>query len=189
MRGPIDENQMDRDLISTSKFLSLVLRHSPEEFGLRLDEEGWVEIDELLAAASRSGRKLARSLLERVVRENDKLRFTLSSDGRRIRANQGHSVAVDLGLQPVEPPELLYHGTVAKFLDSIRASGLVRGTRQYVHLSPDVETARKVGQRRGQPVILVVETGRMWQDGHLFYRSENGVWLTEQVPPEYLRSD
>ena len=178
---------MDRELISTSKFLSLVLRHRPEKFGLRLDGEGWVEIDELLAAASRSGRKLTRLLLERVVRENDKQRFAISVDGQRIRANQGHSVAVDLGLQPVEPPGFLYHGTVEKFLDSIRASGLVRGTRQYVHLSPDLETARKVGQRRGRPVILVVESGRMWRDGHLFFRSENGVWLTEHVLAEYLR--
>jgi putative RNA 2'-phosphotransferase len=184
-----DLKSMDRELISTSKFLSLVLRHRPEKIGIRLDDEGWVEIDALLAAASRFGRKLTRPLLERVVRENDKQRFAISSDGRHIRANQGHSVAVDLGLHPVEPPELLYHGTVAKFLDSIRASGLVRGTRQYVHLSPDLETARRVGQRRGQPVILVVEAGRMWRDGHLFYRSENGVWLTEHVPPEYLRPD
>jgi len=124
-----------------------------------------------------------------VVRENDKQRFAISVDGNRIRANQGHSVAVDLGLQPVEPPELLYHGTIAKFLDSIRASGLVRGTRQHVHLSPDLKTARKVGQRRGRAVILVVESGRMWRDGHLFYRSENGVWLTGHVPPEYVRSE
>ncbi len=180
---------MDRDLISTSKFLSLVLRHQPEKIGLRLDDEGWVEVDELLAAASRSGRKLNRPLLERVVRENDKQRFAISLDGRRIRANQGHSLAVNLRLQPVEPPELLYHGTVAKFLDSIRNDGLVRGTRQYVHLSPDLETARRVGQRRGQPVILVVEAGRMCREGHLFYHSDNGVWLTEQVPAVYLRWD
>ena len=180
---------MDRELISTSKFLSLVLRHQPETIGISLDDEGWVEIDVLLAAANRSGRKLTRPLLERVVRENDKQRFAISPDGKRIRASQGHSVDVDLGLQPVQPPELLYHGTVAKFLDSIRASGLVRGSRQYVHLSPDVETARKVGQRRGQPVILVVESGRMWRDGRTFYQAENGVWLTEAVPAEYLRFD
>jgi len=144
---------MDRELISTGKFLSLVLRHQPDTIGISLDDEGWVEIDVLLAAANRSGRKLTRPLLERVVRENDKQRFAISPDGKRIRARQGHSVEVDLGLQSVQPPELLYHGTVAKFLDSIRASGLVRGSRQYVHLSPDVETARKVGQRRGRPVI------------------------------------
>ncbi len=178
---------MDRELISTSKFLSLVLRHSPEKIGLRLDDEGWVEIDELLAAANRSGRRLDRPLLERAVRENDKQRFAISSDDRRIRANQGHSLAVDLGLQPVEPPELLYHGTVAKFLDSIRTDGLVRGTRQYVHLSPDLATAHRVGQRRGQPVIIIVEAGQMWREGHPFFRSDNDVWLTDQVSTVYLR--
>jgi putative RNA 2'-phosphotransferase len=178
---------MDRELISTSKFLSLVLRHHPETIGLSLDEQGWAEIDDLLTAANRSGRKLTRSLLDRVVRENDKQRFAISSDGARIRANQGHSIDVDLGLEPVRPPELLFHGTVARFLDSIRGSGLERGSRQYVHLSPDVETARKVGKRRGRPVVLVVESGRMWQDGHTFYRAENGVWLTDAVPLEYLR--
>jgi putative RNA 2'-phosphotransferase len=178
-----------REVISTSKFLSLVLRHRPEKIGIRLDQQGWVDIEELLAAINRSGRKLPRVLLERVVRENDKRRFVISPDGRRIRANQGHSVPAELGLSPVEPPEFLYHGTVAKFLDSILAAGLVRGNRHHVHLSPDLQTARKVGQRRGQPVILVVEAGRMWREEHLFYRSENGVWLTEHVPPEYLRLD
>ncbi|MBM4092838.1 MAG: RNA 2'-phosphotransferase [Planctomycetes bacterium] len=180
---------MDRELISTSKFLSLVLRHHPEIIGISLDEQGWVEIDVLLAAANRSGRKLTRSLLDRVVRENDKQRFAISADGTKIRANQGHSIEVDLGLQPAQPPELLYHGTVARFLDAIRASGLQPGSRQYVHLSPDVETARKVGQRRGRPVILVVESGRMWQDGHAFYRAQNGVWLTDSVPAKYLQFD
>jgi len=178
---------MDRELISTSKFLSLVLRHHPETIGISLDEQGWVEIDDLLAAANRSGRKLTRPLLDRVVGENDKQRFAISSDGTRIRANQGHSVEDDLGLHPAQPPELLYHGTVARFMDSIRASGLERGSRQYVHLSPDVETAQRVGQRCGRPMILIVESGRMWQDGHTFYQAENGVWLTDAVPPEYLR--
>ena len=180
---------MNRELVSTSKFLSLVLRHQPATIGIALDDQGWVEIDELLAAANRAGKKLTRPLLESVVRENDKQRYAISQDGKRIRARQGHSVEVDLGLQPVQPPELLYHGTVTKFLDSIRASGLVRGSRQYVQLSPDVETARKVGQRRGQPVILIVESGRMWRDGRPFYQAENGVWLTESVPKEYVRFD
>lgn len=178
---------MDRELISTSKFLSFVLRHHPEKIGISLDEQGWVAIDDLLAAANRSGRKLTRPLLDRVVRENDKQRFAINSNGTRIRASQGHSVEVDLALHPAQPPELLYHGTVARFVDSIRASGLERGSRQHVHLSPDVETARRVGQRRGRPVILVVESGRMWQDGHTFYQAENGVWLTDTVPQEYLR--
>jgi len=180
---------MNRELISTSKFLSLVLRHRPETIGITLDEQGWVEIDELLAAANRAGRRLTRAMLERVVNEYDKQRFSISLDGLRIRANQGHSVQVDLGLQPTQPPDLLYHGTVARFLDSIRVSGLERGSRQYVHLSPDVETASKVGQRRGRPVILIVEADRMWRDGHTFYRAENGVWLTDSVPVTYLRFD
>lgn len=178
---------MDRELITTSKFLSLVLRHHPETIGIFLDEQGWVEIDELLAATNRFDRKLIRPLLDRVVRENDKQRFAISADGTRIRANQGHSIDVDVGLQPTQPPELLYHGTIARFLDSIRTSGLERGSRQYVHLSPDVETACKVGQRRGRPIVLLIEAGRMFHDGHTFYRSANGVWLTDAVPPAYIR--
>jgi putative RNA 2'-phosphotransferase len=178
---------MHSELTTTSKFLSLVLRHHPEKIGLTLDDQGWVEIDALLAAANRSGKRLTRPLLERVVRENDKQRFAISPDGKRIRASHGHSVQVDLGLTPVQPPDLLYHGTVARFLDSIREQGLVRGSRQYVHLSPDATTARKVGQRRGRPILLVVEAGRMWRDGGKFYLAPNGVWLTEAVPPRYLR--
>jgi len=122
-----------------------------------------------------------------VVATNDKRRFSFSDDGLRIRANQGHSVEVDLKLQARQPPELLYHGTVARFVESIRGQGLVRGSRLHVHLSPDEETARRVGRRRGRPVILVVEAGRMHRDGHPFFLSANGVWLTDAVPPEYLR--
>lgn len=177
---------MKRDLISTSKFLSLVLRHRPETIGIRLDPQGWVDISQLISAANQSGKYLTRSLLERVVKENDKRRFAISDDGQRIRANQGHSVAVDLGLTAVEPPERLYHGTVIRFLDSIHRHGLVSGNRQHVHLSPDIKTASKVGLRRGRPVILVIDSQRMWKDGFEFYCSENGIWLTETVPPEYL---
>ena len=180
---------MDRELISTSKFLSLVLRHRPETIGICLDSQGWVDISALIVAANQSGKRLTQALVERVVRENDKQRFAISEDGKRIRANQGHSVEVDLRLTAVEPPERLYHGTVTRFLDSIRRHGLVSGNRQHVHLSPDRETARKVGQRRGGPVILVVDSRRMWQDGFRFYCSRNGVWLTEAVPAEYLSND
>ena len=144
-------------------------------------------MDELLDACRRHGKPISRWQLEEVVATNDKKRFSFSADGLRIRANQGHSVEVDLKLEPREPPELLFHGTVARFLDSIRRQGLARGSRQHVHLSPDEETARRVGQRRGRPAILVVEAGRMHRDGHPFYLSENGVWLTDAVPPEYLR--
>ena len=133
------------------------------------------------------GNRSSREQLEEVVATNDKKRFSFSPDGQLIRANQGHSVEVDLGLVPIEPPELLYHGTVERFLDSIRAQGLLRGNRHHVHLSADREKAARVGQHRGQPVVLVVEAGRMHNDGHAFYRSENGVWPTETVPAEYLR--
>jgi putative RNA 2'-phosphotransferase len=171
----------------TSRFLSYVLRHRPETVGLELDEGGWVRVDELLAACRRHGRPISRAQLEAVVRSSDKQRFSFSRDGLRIRANQGHSVPIDLGLAPVAPPELLYHGTVARFLDAIRQEGLLRGKRHHVHLSADEPTARRVGRRRGAPVVLVVESGRMHRDGLTFYRSANGVWLTDAVPPEYLR--
>ena len=173
-------------LVATSKFLSLVLRHRPDMIGITLDAEGWVPVDDLLAACAQHGRAISREQLNVVVRTNDKQRFAFSADGSRIRANQGHSLPIDLGLVSVEPPELLYHGTVPRFLESIRQEGLTKGNRHHVHLSPDVETATKVGQRRGRPVILVIEAGRMFRDGHKFFRSENGVWLTDAVPPEYL---
>jgi putative RNA 2'-phosphotransferase len=178
---------MSNQNVEISKFLSYVLRHKPDAIGIALGEEGWVAVDALLAAAARHGKSISRDLLNEVVATNDKRRFALSPDGRSIRANQGHSVEVDLALAPVEPPELLYHGTVERFLDSIRRDGLVRGNRQQVHLSPDRDTATHVGARRGKPVILVVEAGRLNLAGHQFFRSENGVWLTDAVPPEYLR--
>ena len=177
---------MNRQLTEISKFLSFVLRHKPQAIGITLDAEGWVAVEELLAAAARHGQPITRPQVEEVVATNDKRRFSLSPDGRLIRANQGHSVEVDLGLVPVEPPEVLYHGTVEQFLASIRRQGLVRGKRQHVHLSADRDTAARVGQRRGRPVLLVVDSGRMHRAGHAFYRSENGVWLTEAVPVEYL---
>lgn len=174
-------------LVATSKFLSLVLRHRPDVIGIRLDAEGWVSIEVLLAACAQHGRAISREHLDAVVRTNDKQRFAFSADGSRIRANQGHSVSVDLGLIHVEPPDLLYHGTVQRFLESIRRDGLTKGKRHHVHLSPDVQTATKVGQRRGTPIVLVIESGRMSRDGHNFYRSENGVWLTDALPPGYIR--
>ena len=178
---------MKRELVSTSKFLSLILRHKPETVGLRLDGEGWVSVQELLAAARASGRDISRELLDEVVFTNDKKRFALSPDGEKIRANQGHSVAVDLALSPRVPPERLYHGTVERFLEAIiSGGGLRRMQRQHVHLSATVETARSVGRRRGRPVILAVDSGRMSGEGHRFYLSQNGVWLTEAVPWKYI---
>jgi putative RNA 2'-phosphotransferase len=177
---------MDAALVRTSKFISKVLRHAPESVGLRLDEAGWVDVDDLLTAAAGAGVALDRPMLERVVAENDKQRFALSADGRRIRASQGHSVPVELGLEPRTPPDVLYHGTADRNLDSIRAQGLLPGRRTHVHLSVDEETAVKVGSRHGRPVVLRVRSGEMHRAGHLFYRSDNGVWLTAAVPPEHI---
>lgn len=174
------------DGVRVSKFLSLVLRHQPQRAGLVLDEAGWVAVDDLLAGCARCGVVLDREGLEQIVRESDKQRFALSEDGQRIRANQGHSVKVSLGLEPVTPPAVLYHGTVDRFVASIRAEGLRRGKRHHVHLSETVETAVVVGSRRGRAVVLRVRAGAMHDDGHEFFRSENGVWLTEHVPPHYL---
>lgn len=177
---------MDRSLVHASKFLSLVLRHRPEKVGVTLDEAGWVDVDVLLEACARAGVSLDRPTLERVVAENDKQRFAFSDDGRRIRASQGHSVRVELGLQPQTPPEVLYHGTASKSVEAIRREGLRPGRRTHVHLSLDERTARAVGGRHGRPVVLRVDAGRMHAQGHAFYRSENGVWLAKSVPPEFL---
>ena len=171
---------------AVSKTLSYVLRHKPEEFGLALDAEGWVSIAELLAALHARGHHVTPEQLREVVATNDKQRFSLSADGAKIRANQGHSVAVELGLTPVAPPELLYHGTATRFLASIRKSGLKSGSRQHVHLSADQATAVAVGSRHGKPVVLTVQAGQLHRAGGHFYLSANGVWLTAAVPPEYL---
>ncbi|WP_436717367.1 RNA 2'-phosphotransferase [Roseiconus lacunae] len=173
--------------VSTSKFLSLVLRHRPEVIGVKLDPEGWICIDELISQANAHGKAITLELLHEVVATNDKKRFALSDDGLRIRASQGHSVSgVELNLEQKTPPKSLYHGTVAAFLDSIRATGLQKRSRHHVHLSPDEETATKVGSRRGKPIILRVAAENMHRDGHQFYLSANGVWLVDAVPPNYL---
>jgi putative RNA 2'-phosphotransferase len=173
--------------VRTSKFLSLVLRHQPEKIGISLDSAGWVGVRELLDALARHGSPLGEVELRHVVETSDKKRFAFSEDGLRIRASQGHSVEVDLGYQPAAPPDVLYHGTVARFLPSIRAAGLLKGKRHHVHLSRDVETATKVGGRRGEAVVLTVVAAGMARDGLVFYVSANGVWLTEHVPPQYIR--
>ena len=177
---------MDPGLVTLSKFMSLVLRHKPQEIGLALDENGWADVAELIARANLKGVRLTRNDLLTIVETNDKKRFALSEDGTRIRASQGHSVAVDLALSPVAPPARLFHGTASRFLESIRAQGLLRGRRQHVHLSPDEATATKVGQRHGKPVVLQVLSGKMHQAGRQFFHSANGVWLTDHVPAEYL---
>jgi putative RNA 2'-phosphotransferase len=174
------------DIVKLSRFISKVLRHQPELIGLSLDAGGWAQVDELLQGAQKAEVPLTRELLDRVVAENDKRRFAFSEDGQRIRASQGHSIPVDLGLAPLCPPEVLFHGTALRFLDSIHRSGLIPRSRQYVHLSADAQTAQRVGQRHGSPVVLTVQAGQMQADGLLFYRSANGVWLTLSVPARYL---
>lgn len=171
----------------TSKLLSLVLRHSPEKIGIALDAAGWTPIDVLLAKLKKAGHRLDHADLMSVVEMNDKKRFTISQDGRRIRAAQGHSVPVDLGLEPVTPPDILFHGTARANLDSIFATGLNSGTRQQVHLSTSNETAFKVGSRHGSAVVLSVNAQQMVADGFAFYMADNGVWLTDAVPASYIR--
>jgi putative RNA 2'-phosphotransferase len=174
---------------SASKFLSLVLRHDPGAIGLTLDKGGWIEVGVLLEALSRHGRSMDRDALERLVRENDKQRFAFSADGLRIRASQGHSVEVALGYVATTPPDVLYHGTVERFLASIRIEGLVRATRQHVHLSATRDVALSVGKRRGRPIIIEVDAGAMAREGYEFFRSDNGVWLTSHVPARFVRLD
>ncbi|WP_432056547.1 RNA 2'-phosphotransferase [Streptomyces sp. bgisy022] len=171
--------------VKVSKYLSRHLRHRPGQIGLTLDEGGWVEIDALLAAADAHGFRITRDELAHVVATNDKRRFAV--EGTRIRARQGHSVEVDLGLAPAVPPRYLHHGTVTRFLDAIRAEGLRPMTRHDVHLSADRETAARVGARRGRPVVLTVDAGALHDAGHVFRVSANGVWLTSSVPSSHLR--
>jgi putative RNA 2'-phosphotransferase len=174
-------------IVTTSKLLSYVLRHRPDSIGLALDAHGWAGVDELLACLAAQGKRVDRTLLERVVAENDKGRFAFSEDRARIRASQGHSIAVDLQLREAEPPAVLYHGTASRFLKSILASGLRAGARHHVHLSADVQTATRVGARHGFPAVLLVDAARMRADGIAFYLSDNGVWLTANIKPGYLR--
>jgi putative RNA 2'-phosphotransferase len=178
---------MATDGTQLSKFLSYVLRHKPESIQLRLDEQGWANVEELIANSANSGTSFTREDLVRVVATNDKKRFSLSEDGRRIRAAQGHSVEVALGLASQIPPDLLYHGTATRFLDSILAQGLKPQSRQQVHLSSDHATALRVGQRHGTPVVLQVMASAMQREGSAFFQADNGVWLTDEVPPRFLR--
>ena len=190
--GPKPQRKSDmndknnNDTVAHSKFLSLVLRHSPQTIGLRLDSAGWAQTDELLACMARSGRRMSLAQLQAVVAGNSKQRFAFSEDGLRIRANQGHSIAVELELMPRLPPAELFHGTATRFLDAIFQQGLTRQSRHHVHLSASVETASAVGRRHGKLALLRVDAARMAADGHVFYQSDNGVWLTDAVPVTYL---
>lgn len=174
------------DLTKASKFLSLVLRHDPGKIGITLDSAGWVEVDHLLKRASAHGVKILPEELKSIVETNNKKRFAFSEDGKKIRANQGHSVEVDLGLTPTQPPDVLYHGTATRFVDSIWEKGLIKGSRHHVHLSADMDTAVNVGSRHGKPVVFSVDAQHMHAEGYQFFRSENGVWLTDHVPIRYL---
>lgn len=172
--------------VKISKFLSYVLRHKPETIGLTLEDGGWVAVEQLLQALKAARKDVTRDLLEDIVQTNDKQRFAFSEDGTKIRASQGHSLQVDLGLRPIPPPDILFHGTARRFLDSILSTGLQPQQRQHVHLSPDEQTALRVGQRHGKPIVLRVNAGAMHADGHVFFLSANGVWLTAHVPPTFL---
>jgi putative RNA 2'-phosphotransferase len=177
---------MSKSQVKQGQFLSYVLRHKPEDVGIQLDASGWVDIDVLLAALKKTKYSLSREELQVLVDTNAKKRYEISDDGKRIRASQGHSVEVELGYTDAPPPELLYHGTVEKFIDGIRAGGLKKGSRHDVHLSPGTSEATIVGKRRGEPVILTIRSGDMHRDGFKFQVSTNGVWLTGHVPPQYI---
>ena len=172
-------------LKETSKFISLILRHKPDVIGITLDEHGWANVDELIAGVSRT-HPIDMAILEQIVAEDEKQRYSFNEDKTLIRANQGHSIPVDVELEEKEPPEILFHGTGEKYTASIDKEGLIPKTRLYVHLSSDEATAAKVGQRHGKPVIYKVKSGNMYRDGYKFYLSVNGVWLTKSVPVQYL---
>jgi putative RNA 2'-phosphotransferase len=177
---------MNKKTKNISKFLSYVLRHHPDKLGITLDKNGWTSVNILLEKINAEPYSLTMTELEEVVATNNKKRFAFNEDKTMIRANQGHSVNIDLALQPKQPPEYLYHGTVEKFVKSIKEKGLIKGTRQHVHLSTDKETASNVGSRRGKPFILTIKSGNMNQEGFSFYQSENGVWLTDKVPAKFI---
>jgi putative RNA 2'-phosphotransferase len=176
-----------KQLGHSRKFLSLILRHAPETIGIQLDNNGWVSISALLEQAAKHDHSINRAELDEIVATSDKKRFAVSDDGLSIRANQGHSIAsIDLALPPETPPTILYHGTASRFINSIKADGLRAGSRNHVHLSLNQGTATAVGSRHGKPVILQIRAQAMQQHGHLFYISDNGVWLTAAVPVDFI---
>ena len=178
---------MNNDIQQLSRFLSLILRHKPETIGIALDSHGWAEVDELILKVNQTGRyALDRTLLEEIVRTDNKQRYSFSEDHSRIRANQGHSIQVDVELEEKTPPPILYHGTGEKSVASIMQQGLLPRSRLYVHLSADPETARQVGSRHGKPVIFKIDAGKMSAEGIPFFLSKNGVWLVKEVSSKYL---
>lgn len=178
----------EKEKTQKGKFLSLILRHEPSKIGLTLDENGWASVAELLTQLAKHRHSLTMVELEEIVATNNKKRYSFNADKTNIRANQGHSISnIDLGLEPKTPPPLLYHGTATRFLASIREQGLLKSSRQHVHLSFEQETAKKVGARHGKVLILKIDTAQMQADGFTFYCSDNGVWLTDHVPANYLQ--
>jgi len=173
------------DIVKLSKLLSLVLRHNPDKIGITLDKNGWADVGQLLR---RLGSSTTMEDLRTVVRDNNKKRFTFNDNETKIRANQGHSIEVDLELEELQPPEFLYHGTATRFIDNIKRIGIEKRDRQHVHLSADEKTAVNVGSRHGQPIIITIDAKQMFQDGHKFYQSKNGVWLTDKVEQKYFKS-
>lgn len=186
---PATQVAIEKELGAISRFMSFALRHGPEKVGIQLDAHGWANIEELVRQSRRCGKRLSPEQVRTVAAASDKQRFAISSDGLYIRANQGHSIAaIDVGLAPVEPPEFLFHGTAQRFVASILTTGISKRSRNHVHLSADEATAIHVGQRHGKPVVLPILSRAMHADGHEFYLSANGVWLTDYVPQRYIQS-
>lgn len=176
------------DMKKTSVFISLILRHKPDVIGISLDEHGWANVQELINGINKTGKySIDMFMLEEIVRTDNKQRYSFNWDRSKIRANQGHSINVDVELKAAVPPEILYHGTGEKYVDSINAEGLKPKSRLYVHLSKDVKTAVMVGSRHGKPVVYTVDSGEMYRQGYTFYLSENGVWLTKNVPVDFMK--
>lgn len=174
------------DYTRLSKFISLVLRHKPEQIGLTLDKHGWAKVDDLLSRLNANQNQIDMEILEEIVRTDSKQRYSFNEDKTLIRANQGHSINVDLQLEECKPPNILYHGTATKYLDSIMEGGILSKSRQHVHLSKDIETAVNVGSRHGKVVVLKVNSEEMHKDGCKFFLSSNGVWLTDKVDKKYI---
>lgn len=177
---------MDEKQVRISKFISMILRHKPQKIGIELDEHGWADVDKLIKGLNKAGFDIDRRYLEQIVREDLKQRYAFSEDGSMIRANQGHSIPVDVELKQQDPPDMLWHGTGEKSVSSIMKQGLLPQGRLYVHLSSDISTAMKVGKRHGRPIIFEIDCKGMAEDGYVFYLSLNGVWLTKKVPARYL---
>lgn len=174
------------DLNNISKYMSLILRHKPDVIGIELDEHGWANVNDLISGIEKDNHGFNFELLEKIVRSDSKQRYSFNDDKSFIRANQGHSINVDVELKEKEPPEYLYHGTGEKYVKSINQDGLIPKSRLYVHLSKDIKTAENVGKRHGKEVVYCIDSRQMYRDGYKFYLSENGVWLTKEVPIKYL---